>query len=127
MIGPALSAQAAGGQVYFPSTCTNAKIKPKTVVLGCADFSFYVNKLDWQDWGSAHPHANGQAHVNNCKPDCTSGTFHKFRGNLRLSKIATCPQDGKKHYKRALFTFPSRRPNGYPQHIFQKFPCSLLG
>ncbi len=126
LVGPTLGAQGKGENVYFPSKCDNAKIAPKLVVLGCGDFNFYVNKLDWHGWNRPHPHAKGQAHVNNCKPDCASGTFHKFRGNLELHKIAKCPQDGRKHYKRALFTFPSRRPDGYPQHIFQKFPCSLL-
>ncbi|MDX6636758.1 MAG: hypothetical protein QOJ01_269 [Solirubrobacterales bacterium] len=124
----ALSADAAGGgQVYFPSKCMGGKVKPKLVVLGCGDFNFYVNKLDWRNWGGRRTTGRGVAHVNNCNPSCAGGTFHKYRGKLRLHKIKLCPQDDRRHYTKAVFSFRGDRPNGSPHRFKQPFPCSFSG
>lgn len=122
-----LGAQGAGGKVYFPSKCMNAKYQPHLVVLGCADFGFYLNKLHWKHWDQPTATGRGKAHVNDCMPDCTEGTFHKYRGKLRLTNVKSCPQDGKLHYTKAEFRFRGDRPSGYPHSFKQPFPCSLSG
>jgi hypothetical protein len=123
---PALAADASP-RVYFAANCMNAKVKPKLVILACADANFYVNRLQWGHWGNAHTTARGTAHVRDCDPSCVGGTFHKYPGKLRLSRIRTCPQDGLKHYTQTKFTFPGARPQGTPRHLRQGYPCSLLG
>ena len=38
---------------YLPSRCDNEKIQPRTVVIGCADFSFALRGLDWgRSWAT---------------------------------------------------------------------------
>ncbi len=120
---PALGAQASSGQVYFPSKCTKAKVKPKLVVLGCADFNFYVNHLRWKHWGSPRATGRGTAHVNNCNPSCAGGTFHDYRGKLQLRKIKLCSSDGHLHYTQVRFSYRGDRPPGARHSFKQHFGC----
>ena len=122
-----LGAEASGGkQVYFPNKCTNAKVKPKLVVLGCADFNFYMKHVEWKHWQGPHATGRGDTFVNDCDPSCEQGDFHKYSGELRVHKIKRCPQDGLRHYTKAKFSFRGSPPNGYPESFKQPFPCSLI-
>ncbi len=123
LLVPALGAQAAGGQVVFPSQCQGGKVKPKLVVLGCGDFNFYINHLRWKHWGSVRATGRGIAHVNNCKPSCEAGSFHEYRGKLQLRKIKLCSSDGKRHYTQARFSFRGDRPRGARHSFKQHFGC----
>ncbi len=127
VVVPVLGAQASGKhQVYLPNKCINAKVKPKQVVLGCADFGFYMKRVQWEHWKNPHAIGRGDALVNDCDPSCEQGTFHKFSGKLRVHGIKRCPQDGLRHYTKSKFTFVGDRPSGYPKRFRQGFPCSLI-
>ena len=124
---PVLGAEASGGnQVYFPNKCDNAKVKPKLVVLDCADFGFYMKRVAWQHWQGPHATGRGDTFINDCTPSCEQGTFHKYSGKLRVHKIKVCPQDGLRHYTKAKFTFIGDRPSGYPKRFRQPFRCSMI-
>jgi hypothetical protein len=127
VIGPTLGAGASNGNVYFPSKCMNSKIEPNKVILGCADYGFYLDGLSWRDWGSRKARGAGTAHINNCKPSCEQGTFHSYPGKLKLTHRKRCSQDGLRHYTKSRFTFPGHRPHGYPKHFNQKWPCKIYG
>ncbi len=53
-----------------------AKVRPRTFVITCADRNDYLTKLRWDSWGPASAVGQGVEWLNNCKPDCASGTFH---------------------------------------------------
>src|SRR5215212_7873637 len=108
----AIPAAAAGGKTYLGgcSSLEHAKYKPHRVLLACGDGSLYVNHVKWRAWGKKRARGHGRAHVNDCKPSCADGKFHRYRARLRLSHRATCQIGPKRQFKRVRLIFPGKRP-----------------
>lgn len=66
------------------------RIRPKAVVVACADANFYVTGIRWSQWSATRAIGAGKAHVNDCKPNCAAGSFHTFRVTVRLSHVVAC-------------------------------------
>lgn len=103
---------AASSGMTLPDCAGTPIVKPKNVVLTCADAGVSVGQLSWTGWGNAFAAATGIASVNDCKPDCADGHFHKYRIVLIANGQERCPS-GQTAYARVTYAWIGRSP--YPQ------------
>ncbi len=64
------------------------KVQP-TQIVNSADGSGYVKNLTWSGWGSATARGSGILEIDNCEPDCASGTYSGYPATVTLSGIAS--------------------------------------
>jgi hypothetical protein len=95
-----------------------ARVRPKSLVVACADANFAVDHITWSAWGRRAAVGTGTAHMNDCAPTCAAGHFHAFRVRLRLSKVVGCVP-GRREFARIAW---SGRQTGN-----ETLPCSFLG
>lgn len=88
---PATATSAAGsvpqaaGRTRVLANCTHLAVKPRRVVVACADGGIYVVFRHYRSWRHLVARGRGVYSFNDCKPSCAGGTFHHYRGaRLRL-------------------------------------------
>lgn len=74
----------AGDPAYAPKDCTKPKIEPGRIIVTCGDGNFYVKIREWKHFNGHSAGAKAVAHVNNCRPDCASGTFKAYGAHIKL-------------------------------------------
>jgi hypothetical protein len=66
--------RASTGAVRIDILCTKkVGVKPRSLILSCADANSMLTALRWTDWGDATAYATGQITWNDCTPACVSG------------------------------------------------------
>jgi hypothetical protein len=95
-----------------PKDCIKPRVEPSRIVIGCADFSSYVDHLKWGKWHKKRARGHGRFNLNNCKPDCASGTTHHYRAKVRLTdpKREQCNGHNVKLFTRMHLRFPHKQP-----------------
>lgn len=63
---------------------------PDDIYLTCADGNYYVDKLEWDNWGKEKATARGRAVINNCDPYCAEGTFEEFPVRITVDELTEC-------------------------------------
>ena len=63
----------------------NPHTKPASYTLACADAGIALSKVTWSSWSASGAKGTGQLGVNNCQPDCASGTFGYTPATITLS------------------------------------------
>jgi hypothetical protein len=63
------------------------KIKPKSVILACADDGILVEKASWTHWGRATATASAALAENDCTPNCAGGTFHSEPAHVTVTRV----------------------------------------
>jgi hypothetical protein len=101
-----------GGVTKAPKDCQFPRVKPDRIVIGCGDFSSYVDHLRWTDWGHQRARGHGKLQLNDCTPSCADGTFHHYPAKARLHDPELTRCNGRRVL---LFTkmglrFPHRKP-----------------
>jgi hypothetical protein len=111
--GISVAGAARSSTFYLPSKCNNEKIAPRAVIIGCADLSFVLRGLDWGNtWGGPTSVATGKALVNDCRPDCASGTSRRYPIVVTAGNPKTCIH--LTQYKRLVVRFTGgRKPAGF--------------
>ncbi|HYP56119.1 MAG TPA: hypothetical protein VEQ41_07455 [Solirubrobacterales bacterium] len=112
-------------RAYVASQCDNAAFKPKMIVLACGDAGLAATKLQWKSWGTSSAAGAGTGRVELCEPSCAEGKVARAPMRIVLSKPRLCPQDGKRHFTRARYTWADTVPTG-PKSGTIPLPCSLL-
>ena len=79
----------------FAIVCGYPEHKPDVTTTNCADFGVQVNNISWHSWDGYGARGSGVWSVNQCEPDCASGTRIGTPVEVRLSKLMT---DGKRFY-----------------------------
>ena len=110
-------ALAAAAVVTWSGCEHRARIRPKSIVVACADANFYVGNIRWSQWRTTRAVGVGTAHVNDCKPNCAAGSFHTFRVTLRLSHVVGCVP-GRREFARVEWSGA--------QSGNETLPCSFL-
>jgi hypothetical protein len=121
----AVAPAATQDRTYVASQCDNAAFKPKTIVLACGDAGLAGTKLEWDSWGAGSAVGSGTGRVELCEPNCAAGKVARAPMRIVLSKPKVCPQDGKRHFTRARYTWTETVPTG-PKADAIPLPCSLL-
>lgn len=64
------------------------KVAPKGFVVACGDGNTYLEKITWSNWGARRAHGQAQLWVNECVPNCASGTFVHEAAAVTLTRLA---------------------------------------
>ncbi|MFF4659175.1 hypothetical protein [Streptomyces sp. NPDC001381] len=94
------------------------KVRPADFLLACGDGNSRLVSLHWTQWGSRSARATGVNVVNDCKPYCAVGHFHRYAVAVKLDH----PKPWKKHpqvqhYTRMVLTYPGDRPEQFPRVV----------
>ena len=114
----------AGGSTSATRDCLHTAMRPRSIVLACADANWYVKRLTWRSWGVERATGSGIFHFNDCIPDCADGTFHVRHGRTRSPAGAgvdrhTC---GCSRAPRSRTTVPGRVTFTSPQGSSARCP-----
>ena len=80
--------------------------KPSESTPNCADFGEAVFDIKWDSWSADGAHGRGKYSINDCAPDCASGTRHEALAHVTLKTLKT---DGEKYFL-TDFSFETEKP-----------------
>jgi hypothetical protein len=107
---------------FYGCAGTSAAVRPPSILIACGDGNFRLAQLHWSRWTANSAAGNGIAHINDCKPNCTGGTFHWYRHvSVRLTRAKKC-SDGHRLFTRIVWTFLKRRPADVQKRTHEKVP-----
>jgi hypothetical protein len=92
-------------QVYT-FVCELIVQKPSESTTNCADFGEAVFDIQWDSWSAEGASGRGRYSINDCEPDCASGTRHEALADVTLTNLKT---DGKSYFL-TDFTFETQKP-----------------
>ncbi len=90
--------------------CVGKKVvKPKEIVITCADAGVMVNKITWSHWGMNAATGTGTLTWNTCLPKtCADGIVQTYPVRIRLGRVASGPNVTA--FSRMTLTFPQNGP-----------------
>jgi hypothetical protein len=87
--------------------CTVLQMKTEpTVMDNSADGVLHVEGITWSDWGDPTATGTGTMEVNNCDPNCASGTDTGYPATVTLSRL-TPYLTGNEGYTTIVFSAPT--------------------
>jgi len=109
-LAPAAPAVAPGDTVIV--NCVGKKVvKPREIVISCADAGISVQRITWRYWDDNRARGRGTLVWNTCLPtDCASGIVQRYRARIVLDRVASGP--GLTVFSRMKLTFPNGGPAG---------------
>jgi hypothetical protein len=120
----ATAALAASGANRVVGNCRSSQVKPKSIILACADVNTYVNKIVWKSFGGASATARGALVENDCTPNCAAGHFHSYPVTFTLTHAEAC-FDRHDDYRLISITFIAARPPRTPAHTKEQLFCPV--
>ena len=108
----------------FVSRSAVAVVRPRSIVIACADANFYATGLKWTRWDMRGAEATGVGHENDCTPYCAAGHFHTYRLAVRLDRVARCGSRKELQFTRVTWTFPGAKPPGAQRRDSESFRCA---
>lgn len=61
-------------------------VRPSGIFFGCATSADALTNITWTTWTSTAANGTATHAVNNCKPDCATGTYTRFPVTVQLSE-----------------------------------------
>ena len=117
-----------GHAVSFPANCRDERVKPRAIVVTCADANFRIVRIAWEAWTRTAASGSGTAKINDCDPNCVAGRFRSYPAvTVRLSHPVTCTATGVRQFTRLRYVFARRRPNDLPRTGRQLYRCPTRG
>jgi hypothetical protein len=102
-------ASESGKRVQLIANCFKPKFKPKDVIIACGDASLGARSMTWSTWTRKRADGNGTGQINDCNPDCASGTTKSAPMELQLSKPQLC-SNGKRVFAKLRYIWTSGPP-----------------
>jgi len=100
-------------------------VKPRTLVLSCADANSQGKDLVWSQWGPTKAAATGVFTWNVCKPNCAaSKTWGTSRATYTLSHVARTAKYGWL-YEELTVHITGKQTGGFPRTI--TYPQKPMG
>lgn len=112
-------------RVFVAARCTDHVLKPRKIILACADANLYASSIAWQSYGGSEAVGQALMHINDCSPSCVSGHFHTFRSQIRLRRIVRC-SDGRLYYTRARYEGVAGPKRWSVSYIKPPLRCKLV-
>lgn len=84
--------------------CETITTKPDVATPNCADFGEAVFDIKWSQWSAKGAQGEGTYSINDCNPDCASGTRSSIPVNVFLKDLYT---DGSRYFLRN-FSYEAR-------------------
>lgn len=69
------------------SDCVHPKVKPHKVMTACGDANEWATIKSYGSWRADEAWGNGRLHMNDCDPDCASGTMRAYRATFRFHRV----------------------------------------
>ncbi|WP_406431443.1 hypothetical protein OHB00_04460 [Streptomyces sp. NBC_00631] len=92
------------------------RFRPTDFILACGDGNSLLTGMRWTQWNDRTAVAQGVNMVNDCKPYCAAGKFHKYSVTVRLDRpTAWTKHPNVQHFTRMNLTYSGARPEGYTQ------------
>ena len=91
------------------------RVRPAQVNFG-GDGSFYITRMKWSQWAADTAVGNGTGHVNDCKPYCAAGHFHRYAVSVQISRPKLC-RDRAREFTRLTVRFVGRKPTNAPRRV----------
>jgi hypothetical protein len=98
-----------GKRVELIANCFKPKFKPGTVIIACGDASLGAKGMTWSSWTRKKADGTGTGLINDCNPDCASGTTKTAPMELQLSKPQLC-SNGKRVFAKLRYIWTSAPP-----------------
>lgn len=112
--GSAQAAPARARTVVFDCPGQHALVRPKTIVLACADGNALVDRLAWTSWTPGLASARGTLVQNDCMPYCAAGHFHRYPALVVLwGSKAVKNHLGERRYTELTLILTGPRPRFY--------------
>ena len=118
-LGLTQSAHAAPGNtpvrmVVFDCPGQPAQVKPRTIIVTCADGNILFDKLSWTSWTPGLASATGTLEENDCIPYCAAGHFHAYPALVILWGSRAVPDHpGERSYTMLTEILTGARPRYY--------------
>lgn len=112
--------------IALPNCLGKPEVRPKDVIVTCADANFRVGNIRWTGWGESFAAGLGTATINDCEPTCVAGHFHSYATVVIVNGSQTCP-GGQQAYAKLTYAFIGRSP--FPANAQRtgdagmSFPC----
>ncbi len=90
----------------YTFVCELVVQKPSESTPNCADFGEAVFDIQWDSWSAEGASGRGRYSINDCEPDCASGTRHEALADVTLTNLKT---NGKSYFL-TDFTFETQKP-----------------
>ncbi len=114
-------------RTYFHNLCFQKAVRPRPVIVYCADAGVRLKSLRWPRWGGELARGRGTAWVNDCIPFCAAGTFHRRPVRVWLDRREYCPDGDAYAYRRMRYRLGGRLPTGVRREAKLTFTCALNG
>ena len=86
------TAAAAPGDTTIVNCRGNQVVKPKQIVITCADAQISIVKITWTSWTANEARGRGTLAWNTCLPtDCADGIVQTYRARITLGGVASGP------------------------------------
>jgi hypothetical protein len=109
-------------KVLFPKDCGKPVYKPKSIIVTCGDANNQLVKIKWESYGTDAASGSATAKVNDCQPNCASGTTKSYPAVVTLTKPKNCG-GGVTQFTKLVETFTGSRPTGSKSKVTEPFPC----
>jgi hypothetical protein len=88
----AVPASAAPADTVVINCLGKGVVKPKQIVLSCADAGLVVSGISWTSWTANDAKGVGTLVWNTCLPQtCANGIVQKFKARVSLGRVASGP------------------------------------
>jgi hypothetical protein len=86
------AASAAPGDTTVINCVGKGQIRPKEIVITCADANVLINKITWTTWNNNAARGRGTLAWNTCLPKtCVDGIVQTYKVKIRLGRVASGP------------------------------------
>jgi hypothetical protein len=84
-------------------------LRPKSIVIACADGNLGVKKMAWTRWGDSSATGRGTLYENMCQPNCAEGKFADYPVAVTLSTAKSSSQGA--WFSELTVTWEGARPS----------------
>lgn len=88
--------------VWADFGCDGPRVRPRQIVLTCADAGLIFQRIRYSRWGGSVATASGTVRYNDCDPFCAGGRIHYVPGTARMTAPHYCPNTGHWQYRRMI-------------------------
>jgi hypothetical protein len=118
---PSVSSAPTASPGFADCFTNHAVVRPRSIVVACADGNFFLSGLRWSRWDSKAALGAGLGHQNLCTPSCADGHFRVYAVAVRLSRPVACKRDSRL-FTRLSWRFTKTKPPGVARAGRARFP-----
>lgn len=100
--------------------CVTPRVRPKVIVISCADGGLGFEKMTWSRWGAATASGQGDLYENLCEPSCAEGTIATYPVLVTLSRVKFSSHGA--YFSELTVTWEGRKPRNSTPDSFPLMP-----